>query len=286
MIPEKIRQYVRSLHKKELNNLTPVGGGSINEAYSYSVKDDVFFFKYNGKLDGIIAKEVDGLKAIAKLNVITTPEVIAFEKIDQYEILILPFIKQGLKTSTAWKNFGYQLAQMHKKPAPHYGWHQSNFIGSLHQNNEPSPDFISFFINQRLYPQLKLARENNLLSGKEIQEFDLLFAKLNEILPDTTPSLVHGDLWSGNFMIREGNTPYLIDPSVHYNFRETDLAFTHLFGGFDSIFYKAYQDYFPMAAGFSDRVALYNLYPLLVHLNLFGSGYYRSVITNLHQYVR
>jgi fructosamine-3-kinase len=286
MIPQKIRQYIKSLHKKELNNLTPVGGGSINEAYRYSVEEDVFFLKYNGKVDGIIAKEVDGLMAIAKLNSIATPGVIAFEKIDQYEILILPFIKHGLRTSTAWKNSGYQLAKMHKKPAPHYGWHQSNFIGSLHQNNEPSPDFISFFINQRLNPQLKLARDKNLLSGKEIQEFDLLFSKLNEILPDTTPSLVHGDLWSGNFMIGEGHTPYLIDPSVHFNFRETDLAFTHLFGGFDSIFYEAYQDYFPMAPGFSDRVSLYNLYPLLVHLNLFGSGYYRSVIINLHQYVR
>ncbi len=286
MIPEPINQFLNSLHQKEIHQFVAVGGGSINDAYRYSIGKDQFFMKYNEKVDGIIEKEVDGLEAIANLNCIATPQVIAFEKIDKYEILVLPYIVSGLKTSKAWEYFGYQLAEMHKKPASYYGWHQSNFIGSLHQTNEKTTDFIEFFIHQRLKPQIELAVRNNLLSSQENSQFEQLFKKLNEILPEPKPSLVHGDLWSGNFMIGEEGTPYLIDPAIHYNFRETDIAFTHLFGGFDSRFYDAYNHQFPLAPGFQTRISLYNIYPLLVHLNLFGTGYYSGVMNSLNQYVR
>lgn len=286
MLPDSIKQFLKSLHQEDINQISPVGGGSINDAYRYSVEGKEFFMKLNKEVKGIIEKEVEGLKAISSLDCIATPEVIAFERIDDFELLILPFLRGGLKSSEAWENFGQQLAEMHKKPAPYYGWHQANFIGSLPQANKPTSDFISFFINERLRPQVDLAKKSNYLSLAEINQFEQLFKKLNEILPDTKPSLVHGDLWSGNFMIGEQDTPYLIDPSIHYNFRETDIAFTYLFGGFDSKFYKAYNHYLRLEPGFEDRISLYNIYPLLVHLNLFGSGYYGSVINNLHQYVR
>jgi fructosamine-3-kinase len=286
MLPQPIQKFINSLHQDRINSFSSVGGGSINDAYRYAVGSEEFFIKYNNEVEGIIEMEVDGLNAIAGLNCIATPEVIAFEKIEGYEILVLPLIRGGLKSSKAWRNFGKQLAMMHTKPAPHYGWHQSNFIGSLPQTNEHCDDFISFFINQRLKPQIQLAQQNQYFSSKELNQFNDLFQKLNEILPETKPSLVHGDLWSGNFMIGEEDKPYLIDPSIHYNFRETDIAFTHLFGRFDSEFYDSYNHHFPLASGFQDRVALYNIYPLLVHLNIFGSSYYSSVMNSLHQYVR
>lgn len=286
MLPQPIKLFINSLHQEKITEFSSVGGGSINDAYRYAVGNEKFFIKYNHEVEGIIEKEVDGLKAISSLNCIATPEVIAFEKIDGYEVLVLPFIKGGLKNPPAWENFGQQLAEMHSKPAPYYGWYQSNFIGSLSQTNENRDNFIDFFINQRLTPQIQLAQQNQYFSSKELNLFDSLFQKLNDILPDTKPSLVHGDLWSGNFMIGEEDKPYLIDPSIHYNFRETDMAFTHLFGGFESKFYEAYNAHFPLATKFSERIPLYNIYPLLVHLNLFGTGYYGSVMNNLEQYVR
>jgi len=285
MIPASIKKFINELHQTTVNQFSPVGGGSINDAYHYSINNDQYFLKFNNQVGGIIEKEVDGLKAIAHLNCIATPELITFNKIDGYEILVLSFIPEGLKTEKAWDNFGQQLAEMHGKPAPFFGWHQSNFIGSLHQNNNKTTDFIDFFIRQRLKPQIELALKQQYFSSSEIKQFEQLFEKLDEILPPTTPSLVHGDLWSGNFMIGEEHKPYLIDPSIHYNFRETDIAFTHLFGSFDSKFYQSYHHHFPLEPGFHDRMSLYNLYPLLVHLNLFGSGYYGSVMSSLSQYV-
>jgi len=285
MIPASIKHFINELHQTTVNQFSPVGGGSINDAYQYSTNNDQYFLKFNNQVPGIIEKEVDGLKAIAHLNCIATPELIAFNKIDDYEILVLSFVSAGLKTEKAWDNFGQQLAEMHRMPAPFFGWHQSNFIGSLHQNNNKTTDFIDFFIWQRLKPQIELALKQQYFSSSEIRQFEQLFEKLNEILPPTAPSLVHGDLWSGNFMIGEEHKPYLIDPSIHFNFRETDIAFTYLFGSFDSKFYQSYHHYFPLEPGFQDRISLYNLYPLLVHLNLFGSGYYGSVMNNLNQYV-
>jgi fructosamine-3-kinase len=285
MLPQAIKQFINSLHQENIKEFSSVGGGSINDAYRYSVGKEDFFIKYNNEVEGIIEREVEGLKAIASLNCIATPEVITFKKIEDFEVLILPFIKGDLKSYHAWQIFGQQLANMHQMPAPYYGWSQSNFIGSLPQTNEKTDSFIEFFISQRLKPQIQLAQKAQYFTSQEVKDFESLFQKLPEIVPDTKPSLVHGDLWSGNFMIGEGDTPYLIDPSIHYNFRETDIAFTHLFGKFDAEFYDSYNHHFPLASGFQDRIALYNIYPLLVHLNLFGSGYYGSVMSSLKQYV-
>jgi fructosamine-3-kinase len=286
MIPAPIKQFISSFHQDNISSFSSVSGGSINDAYRYSVGNEEFFIKFNNKVEGIIEKEVDGLRAISDLNCIATPELILFEKVSGYEVMVLSFIKSGLKSIQAWEKFGEQLAEMHSKPAAFYGWHQDNFIGSLPQSNEKADDFIDFFINQRIKPQIQLALQNHYFTNKELNLFEDLFEKLNEILPETEPSLVHGDLWGGNFMIGEEGSPYLIDPSIHFNFRETDIAFTHLFGGFDSKFYEAYNANFPLEPGFQDRIPLYNLYPLLVHLNLFGRGYYSSVVNCLNQYVR
>jgi fructosamine-3-kinase len=285
MVPSSIKTFLNKLHKVEIREFTAIQGGSINDAYRYSVRNEEFFVKYNNQVKGIIEKEVDGLKAIASLACISTPEVISFEKVSNFEVLVLPFLRSGPKTPQAWENFGQKLAEMHQKPAVCYGWNQGNFIGSLSQSNNNSDDFITFFISQRLKPQIKLAQERKYLSLQEGRQFEKLFQKLPEIVPNTQPSMVHGDLWSGNFIIGEKEIPYLIDPSIHFNFRETDIAFTYLFGGFDAKFYEGYNSTYPLISGFQERIALYNIYPLLVHLNLFGSGYHGSVMSNLHKYV-
>ncbi|WMN06416.1 fructosamine kinase family protein [Marivirga arenosa] len=285
MIPNAIRAFISDFHQASVNNFITVGGGSINEAYKYSLNDTSYFVKFNNQIEGIIEKEVEALNAIDNLNCIATPQIICFKKLNGYEILILEFINSGIKSHQSWENFGRQLANMHKEPAPFYGWEENNFIGALEQSNKPQDNFRDFFIHQRLSPQLGLAKKKNLLSRNELKLFDKLFLNLPSILPDTKPSLVHGDLWSGNFIIGENDRPYLIDPAVHYSFREIDLAFTHLFGGFDSTFYDSYQNQYRLEPNFNERIDLYNLYPLLVHLNLFGTGYYHSVISSLKKYV-
>jgi len=173
---------------------------------------------------------------------------------------------------------------LHKNHSEYFGWSENNYIGSLRQNNTPHKDFISFFIKERLQKQIDLAKSKGLLDKEDIGAFDKLFNYLPEIIPEAQPSLVHGDLWSGNFIVNDSGVPYLIDPSIQYNFRETDIAFTYLFGGFDQQFYDSYHVDFPLAPGFQDRVKIYNLYPLLVHLNLFGKSYLGSIQSVLKFY--
>lgn len=228
-IPHLIRQYLEKIHKQTIDGFASVVGGSINEAYRYKAGSKEFFVKCNADLGGIIEKEVEGLNAIASLGCIATPQIIAFEKIGEYEVLVLPYISQGQQSSKAWESFGYQLANMHAKSSSNYGWDHDNFIGSLPQTNDKTSSYTDFFINQRLIPQIQLAGKQNYLSASETAQFEMLFNRLDEIIPKNQPSLVHGDLWSGNFIIDEQGIPYLIDPSVHYSFRETDIAFTHLF---------------------------------------------------------
>jgi fructosamine-3-kinase len=286
MIPLIISNYLQNFHKSEISDMQIIGGGSINYCYKYTANSRSFFIKYNNlnQFPDIIKNEVEGLKAIADTQSIATPEIILFDQVDSFEFLILPFIEQGRATHQVWETFGEQLAVLHQNHNEFYGWNRDNYIGSLKQSNKNHSDFITFFREERLQKQINLASSSRLLSSADIQAFETLFSHLPNIIPDNKPSLVHGDLWSGNFMVSNDGIPYLIDPSIQYNFRETDIAFTYLFGGFDQRFYESYQAHFPLAPGFNERVKIYNLYPLLVHLNLFGNSYLHSIQSTLKFY--
>jgi fructosamine-3-kinase len=157
-------------------------------------------------------------------------------------------------------------------------------MGSLPQSNEESDSWSSFFIKRRLQPQVQPAQNAGLLDSKSVKAFELLYKNLQDLLPEQEPALLHGDLWSGNLITNSDGGPCLIDPAVYYGNREVDLAMTRLFGGFSQEFYDAYHEAFPLPPNDFDRVDLYNLYPLLVHLNLFGSSYLPGIKATLRRF--
>lgn len=280
MIPHQINQALKKHFKTKQLLFERVGGGSINETYSFHIEDQKYFLKYNSaqKYPKIIEHECEGLAAIKATESIETPEVILADNIDGYEILVLPFIQAQKPNEKFWEIFGKQLAAMHQAASPaRYGWNQDNYLGSLPQLNSWESDFISFWINNRIRPQLALATSNQLLNSQDLYSFESLFKQLHNILPTAKPALVHGDLWSGNFIANHKIGPVLIDPAIHYSNAETDIAFTHLFGGFNKAFYQTYFEINPVENGFNDRIGIYNLYPLLLHLNLFGKTYYSAI---------
>ena len=158
-----------------------------------------------------------------------------------------------------------------------FGLDHDNYIGSLAQSNKKHADWISFFMEERIRPQLKLAMDKKLIDEGTVKQFDKLFDHFDRLIPKEKPALLHGDLWNGNFLVSDSSRAALIDPAVYFGHREMDLAMTTLFGGFDSEFYRAYDEVFPLEKGFEKRVDIHNLYPLLVHVNLFGGGYVRQV---------
>nr|WP_162276804.1 fructosamine kinase family protein [Mucilaginibacter pedocola] len=158
-------------------------------------------------------------------------------------------------------------------------------IGSLHQSNRQHKSWADFYAEERLQPLVKMAVDSRELGKSDIQQFDKLYAKLPELFDLEPPALIHGDLWSGNFLIDIKGIPFLIDPAVYLGHREMDLALTTLFGGFGATFYEAYQQHYPLSPGFQQRIKLWCLYPLLVHVNLFGGGYSNQLRSHLNAYL-
>jgi fructosamine-3-kinase len=189
----------------------------------------------------------------------------------------MEFIKSSDRKKDFWMAFGQRLAGLHRHTNEKFGLDHDNFIGSLPQKNNFHDEWPSFFIEERLEVQIRLAKDHSLLSKTDIQNFEYLFNQLNQIFPDEPPALIHGDLWSGNFMVDEKGEPCIIDPAVYYGHREMDIAMSRLFGGFDRLFYESYNREFPMEPGWEERMDICNLYPLMVHVNLFGEGYLGSV---------
>ncbi len=268
-------------------SMTPVYGGDINQSYKLETTEGDFFIKMNDAdvYPGLFEKEANGLKAIQKTGTIRVPEVIRHGQMEDTAFLLLEFINEGNKKPGFWETFGHQLAEMHRHTNTFYGWEEDNYIGSLIQFNTPDESWINFYIEQRLKPQIKMAANNGLFNLDTLERFELLFDRLYEILPDEFPHLLHGDMWNGNFLVNQQGNPVLIDPAVYYGNREVDLAMTKLFGGFDDWFYQAYHEAFPLIPGWEERIPVYQLYPLLVHVNLFGASYVPSVINILDRFV-
>ena len=191
--------------------------------------------------------------------------------------LLLEHIEGGLKNTAFWEDFGRSLARLHATTNERFGLERDNYIGSLKQTNTPYAYWDVFFNHCRLEPQVKMARDKQRLGMGEVLRFERLYMKLAALFPPEPPALLHGDLWSGNFLCDQFNKPALIDPAVYFGHREMDIAMTKLFGGFEPAFYSAYNAERPMEQGWEERVDLCNLYPLLVHVNLFDGGYAQQV---------
>jgi len=247
-----------------------VGGGCINDAYQLSDGQRRYFVKLNQAARlSMFEAEAEGLQAIVASRSILAPSPVCWGTQGDTAYLVLEHLDLGGSGSA--ERLGRELAQMHRQTRSRFGWQRDNTIGSTPQPNAESADWVDFWRSQRLDHQLRLAtgRGGRLRGGEALLE--ALPAFFTDYQP--VPSLLHGDLWSGNYAYCDDDRPVIFDPAVYYGDRETDLAMSELFGGFPAAFYAAYDEAWPRDPGYPTRKTLYNLYHILNHFNLFGGGY-------------
>lgn len=266
-----------------------LSGGCISNAYKViSESGDNFFLKVNDSVpSGMFKTEADGLSELGKANTIKVPEV----KIYSDNFIVTEFIQPGKKSTAFFQNFGRNFALLHKYKGVTFGFYEDNYIGSNPQKNltegNEGTNWTAFYLNKRLLFQLSLCEQNGYTTAELRKYFRKLEDKIEDILKDSIeePALLHGDLWSGNYMINRDGEACIIDPAVYYGHREADLAMTKLFGGYPEEFYKSYNEIYPLEDGWDYRENIYKLYHVLNHLNLFGTGYYPQSISLLKFYV-
>ncbi|WP_448530270.1 fructosamine kinase family protein [Raineya sp.] len=260
----------------EIEHFQAVSGGCINNAAKVATSLGVFFIKWNeNSPEDTFEVEIKGLQKLASMGM-PTPAVIASGRQKGKNYLLLEYL-EGYPKPSYWKDLGKNLAQLHQNSNKFFGLEYDNYIGALKQTNTQAEDGIEFYIQQRLKVQAGLAFYNGLLERSFLEKLEKLYEKLPHLLPNEKPALLHGDLWSGNIITHNKGFAVLIDPAIYYGLREAEMAFTYLFGGFEQDFYEAYEHYFPLEKDFTERVGIYNLYPLLVHLNLFGKSYLPAI---------
>ncbi len=252
-----------------------VSGGSINECFSIqSLAGNRYFVKiHDAALADMFVDEADGLRELASAQAVRVPAVIGTGIAGLQSYLLLEHLDLGEKNSVAAELFGGQLAEQHRHVAERFGWQRDNRIGLTRQPNARHSDWVAFWREQRLGYQLQLAKKNG--HGDEIQRRgqDLMDRLPDFLAHSPQASLLHGDLWGGNWGVSADAEPVIFDPAVYYGDREAELAMTRLFGGFPASFYAAYQNTWPLPPGHETRSKLYQLYHVLNHLNLFGSSY-------------
>jgi protein-ribulosamine 3-kinase len=263
-----------------IRRASAVGGGCISPTARLETEaGERFFLKFGapGLPPGLLAAEGEGLLALAEAGAVRVPKVIGTGGEGNAAWLLLEWLEPGPASPPSWTALGRAVAELHRHRASRFGADADNFIGSLPQRNTPGDDWPDFWRARRLEPQLRAALHVGLLGDGDRSRFTDLFHHLDHLLApahDEGPSLLHGDLWNGNVHMTRDGIPALIDPSVYYGHREVDLAMADLFGGFDPGFRTAYHDAWPLAPGYApQRRAVYQLYYLLVHVNLFGTGY-------------
>jgi fructosamine-3-kinase len=255
-----------------------VAGGDINSAFRVELSDgrSIFVKSHPRAPVTMFAAEARGLAWLGAARAVRVPEVLAVsrEEDEGPRFLALELVVSRAPRAGFDEALGRDLAALHRCGAPSFGLDYDNFIGSLEQPNAPRPTWARFYREQRLEPQLRRATEHSLIDAHLRGEFDRLFDQLDDrVGPAEPPSRLHGDLWGGNLHVDDRGDPCLIDPAVYGGHREVDLAMMRLFGGFGGRVFAAYEEAWPLAPGAAERVPLYQLYPLLVHVNHFGRSY-------------
>ena len=256
-----------------------LSGGDINEAFEVALEDGnrIFVKTHPNPPSGMFEAEAHGLRWLNEAGAVRLPEVLAFSN-DVPAYLALELLTPGKRTPSFDEELGRGLAALHAHGAPSFGLDRDNFIGMLPQSNTPVDDWPSFYWRRRLETQLQLATDRGLIDSATGNQFQALQRVLADRAgPSEPPSRLHGDLWGGNLHADDGGRPCLIDPAVYGGHREVDLAMMRLFGGFSERVFAAYEEAWPLAPGAEARVPVYQLYPLLVHVNLFGGAYVGSV---------
>lgn len=272
-----IEQLVCEASRKEACAWKSLGRGVGGSTWRVSCGDAAWFVKTAQDARDLFDAEADGLKALAECKAIRVPRLLAAGEQDGEAFLVMEWLSQGQKTSATAAKLGKQLARQHQCLGQHFGWRQNNFIGATPQFNTPEKDWVKFFREHRLGFQFRLAAENGFrgtLQEQGARLLEMLPAFYSSYMPQ--PSLLHGDLWGGNWGVLETGEPVIFDPAVYYGDREAEIAMTELFGGFWQEFYSAYNAALPLDSGYKIRRDLYSLYHVLNHLNLFGGGYLRQ----------
>lgn len=265
-------------------SISRLSGGDINSVYFLKTAKGNFVVKLNDKekYPNMLQKEAKGLELLGKRGV-STPTVIEHFEHGDSQLIILDHIESETPTRQFWLRFANDLSKLHQKDNPYFGLDHHNYIGSLHQDNSAKPSWEKFFVENRLVPLIKMGFDKALLVKGHLAKFEHLFKMLPELIPDENPSLLHGDLWSGNLLCGQGQAPVFIDPAVYYGHREVDIAMTKMFGGFDQVFLSHYNEIYPLENGWEKRIEIHNLYPNLVHLNLFGKSYLSGIESVLNK---
>lgn len=291
----------------KITNCKEVFGGDINKTFHLQTNINSFFLKLNdGSLKDMFEKEFEGLQLLCQTKTIKIPEPVLHGKFFADDIstnvepvisgkeeissnreqifLITEFIQKGNPSKNFWQTFAQELAALHKQSDSQFGLSASNYIGSLNQQNNFCHTWSEFYSTQRIMPLMQLAFSQNKCSKQDVQLAEKLCSRFENLFPPEIPALLHGDLWSGNFMCNKNGEPVIYDPAVYYGNREMDIAMSLLFGGVDKNFYDYYNEAFPLQPNWKERIQLCQLYPLLVHLILFGGHYYYSATNIIKAY--
>ncbi|WNO11042.1 fructosamine kinase family protein [Teredinibacter sp. KSP-S5-2] len=265
----------------QINKLTPVTGGDIHNSYILITTDGKRFFIKTNTVDcePVLATEAEALEAIRETQCIKTPCPFTYGTTNQCAYLAMEYLSFTSHPQNQ-STLGKQVAMLHRNLCKKYGWQGDNYIGRSPQFNLWHTNWCEFWITQRLIPQLKMAYQTGFSS--QLAPFEQQLTKaIQSVLQDhqPDPSLLHGDLWSGNAGHLEDGTPAIFDPASYYGDREADIAMTELFGGFSPAFYQSYRDQWPIDGEYKRRKPIYNLYHMLNHLNLFGGGYLNSCLS-------
>ncbi len=271
-----------------VNTIRQVGGGDINQAYYVRTQEREYFIKWNNNIPPHFFRvEAKGLRSIAETRTVAVPEVLDYDEPENGKtgLLVIDWI-EGIPASTTTEQLGRKVAEMHQHQNSQHGFCEDTFIGTLPQPNGLFDSWLTYYREQRLEPQLHTAVSQGNMPEKRRKRMAVLLDRLDDWIPASVPpSLLHGDLWGGNWLPGPDGEPFLVDPSVLYGDRLFELAFTEVFGGFPDDFYKAYREAYPIPDYYSDVKPLYQLYYLLVHLNMFGEVYGPSVDRVLSEYI-
>ena len=249
-------------------------GGDINTAYCITAQEGKYFLKFNSnRYPSMFEKEARQLHLLRQNSSLVIPQVIKYGSRLDHQYLLLEWIEKGRLSEDMWESFGSALALMHKQPQQFFGLNEDNYIGSLNQINTKHNDWNSFYEECRIIPLAKMLFDNGSFSATDLSDAESFCRELKNMFPDEKAALLHGDLWSGNFMIHSSGHAAIFDPAAYYGHREMDIGMTKLFGGFDQRFYRAYNEIYPLEKEWEKRLPFTQLYPLLVHAVLFGGHY-------------
>lgn len=281
---DHLEQCFSGFFKKEvaIHSLTPLTGSAISQPFLVNTSNGKFFMKRNAALFGLdfFEKEARGLDMLANAGAMKVARPLFDGKHHQEIYVVMEYLERGQPQPDFWEDFGIALANQHQMTDSLFGLGYNNYIGKIPQCNTQHQHWSDFYAEERILKLTRRAIDHQLLDAGMAARAENLCAKLTSLIPEEKPALLHGDLWNGNFMVWQNGHVAIFDPAPYYGHREMDLAMSTLFGGFEPAFYKGYQEKFPLEPGFKEREKIHQLYPLLVHLLLFG-GHYRKDVESI-----